>query len=367
VTHIASGFTLAWQTLAQIDDFAVHTRKLCDAAGWRVAIFRRGDGFVAIDNRCPHRGGPVGAGPLEGDRLTCPWHGLTFDLPTGQCTEQPSQCLTQLPLRVVDGQIQVDLNPPAVRDERIFRYLVRYGVPGHVGRFGSVQRIAVCRGDWVLLATDRGQELGLVLVSADDYDPSDARPPAGELLRVASPEELQRDAALEQLRSAAIEHLATLLPSLILLDCELTFDRQTLILYHPSEATMALGPVAAKLAEVLNVPRVQFETYGVDTSRKVAAAAARTATPDDQDTRSMQATEREMRGPYERLKYDFRRVWECPVCHHRERTSGAVTSCFCPCQAKEDPLKQQPMKLVDDGPRRADGKPLPKRPSSLPS
>ena len=38
-----------------------------------------------------------------------------------------------------------------------------------------------------------------------------------------------------------------------------------------------------------------------------------------------------MKGPYERLKYDLRRVWECPVCHRRERTEGLVTSVGCRC------------------------------------
>ncbi|MEZ6116916.1 MAG: hypothetical protein R3C28_10145 [Pirellulaceae bacterium] len=33
-----------------------------------------------------------------------------------------------------------------------------------------------------------------------------------------------------------------------------------------------------------------------------------------------------MKGPYERLKYDGHRIWECPVCHHRERTSGDRTT-----------------------------------------
>ena len=59
-----------------------------------------------------------------------------------------------------------------------------------------------------------------------------------------------------------------------------------------------------------------------------------------------------MKGPYERLKYDLRRVWECPVCHHRERSGGDVTSLICGCQENEPPAQRQPMKLVEDGPRR---------------
>lgn len=41
-----------------------------------------------------------------------------------------------------------------------------------------------------------------------------------------------------------------------------------------------------------------------------------------------------MKGPFERLKYDLRRLWECPLCKRRERSDGAVTSRFCPCPGK---------------------------------
>ena len=42
-----------------------------------------------------------------------------------------------------------------------------------------------------------------------------------------------------------------------------------------------------------------------------------------------------MKGPYERLKYDLRRLWECPQCHRRERTEGTVTFRHCVCQTVE--------------------------------
>lgn len=59
-----------------------------------------------------------------------------------------------------------------------------------------------------------------------------------------------------------------------------------------------------------------------------------------------------MRGPYERLKYDFSRVWECPNCQRRERTGFTTTSCFCRCRAKEEGSPLVCMKLVEDGVRR---------------
>ncbi len=59
-----------------------------------------------------------------------------------------------------------------------------------------------------------------------------------------------------------------------------------------------------------------------------------------------------MKGPYERLKYDLRRLWECPVCKRRERTDGGVTFRFCDCGTKQEGGRPVVMKLVADGPQR---------------
>jgi hypothetical protein len=61
-----------------------------------------------------------------------------------------------------------------------------------------------------------------------------------------------------------------------------------------------------------------------------------------------------MKGPGERLKYDFRRVWECPVCRHRERTGGDVTYRLCACQRKLEPTERVWMRLIQEGGRRGD-------------
>ena len=66
-----------------------------------------------------------------------------------------------------------------------------------------------------------------------------------------------------------------------------------------------------------------------------------------------------MKGPFERLKYDPRRLWECPVCNHRERAPGDVTTRLCPCQTKVEPLKRRHMRLVEEGYRRIEPTPRP--------
>ena len=59
-----------------------------------------------------------------------------------------------------------------------------------------------------------------------------------------------------------------------------------------------------------------------------------------------------MKGPHERLKYDLRRLWECPVCKRRERTSGGVTFRHCNCQMKQPDGQPVVMKLIEDGVQR---------------
>jgi hypothetical protein len=58
-----------------------------------------------------------------------------------------------------------------------------------------------------------------------------------------------------------------------------------------------------------------------------------------------------MKGPFERLKYDLRRIWECPQCGHKQRTDGTVTTMVCRC-GKPNTNPPVVMKLVGDGPRR---------------
>ena len=72
-----------WFSIGQEAELRGAGRKLFDAAGQRLAAFFVDEDWVVIDNHCPHQGGPIGAGQLEGRCLTCPWHGFQFDPETG--------------------------------------------------------------------------------------------------------------------------------------------------------------------------------------------------------------------------------------------------------------------------------------------
>lgn len=61
-----------------------------------------------------------------------------------------------------------------------------------------------------------------------------------------------------------------------------------------------------------------------------------------------------MKGPFERLKYDLRRLWECPSCKRRERSDGTVTTRFCTCPGKGMPEgRRTAMKLLEEAGHRA--------------
>ena len=57
-----------------------------------------------------------------------------------------------------------------------------------------------------------------------------------------------------------------------------------------------------------------------------------------------------MKGPYQRLKFDLRRLWECPVCHYRVHTPGDVTTQLCRCQEQVDPANRRFMHLMEATP-----------------
>ena len=73
------------------------------AEGTSLVLVRVGDRVHALAGTCTHQGGPLADGRLSGTRLTCPWHGWSFDVRTGQCLfPQRGGAVPSYPVRV-DG------------------------------------------------------------------------------------------------------------------------------------------------------------------------------------------------------------------------------------------------------------------------
>jgi nitrite reductase/ring-hydroxylating ferredoxin subunit len=78
-------------------------------AGDRPIALANVDGTVyAVDGTCPHAGGPLGDGHLEGAVLTCPWHGWSWDVKSGRSLVDETARVPTVPVRVVGGAVWVD-------------------------------------------------------------------------------------------------------------------------------------------------------------------------------------------------------------------------------------------------------------------
>jgi len=71
------------------------------------ALFIVDGEFCALDGRCPHRDGPLGAGLTENGHVFCPLHGWEFDVRTGACIGNAERPVKTYPTRVRDGKVQI--------------------------------------------------------------------------------------------------------------------------------------------------------------------------------------------------------------------------------------------------------------------
>lgn len=76
--------------VAKKSEIPADTGKQVEVKGKEIALFKVGDKVTAISHVCPHQGGPLAEGGLDGTIVTCPWHGWSFDVVSGACTFNPA-------------------------------------------------------------------------------------------------------------------------------------------------------------------------------------------------------------------------------------------------------------------------------------
>ena len=79
-----------------------------------VAVFRTSTGeLFALDDRCPHKGGPLSQGIVHGKRVTCPLHNWVIQLDSGEAVAPDSGCAHRHEVRVTNGVVQLKLRQRA--------------------------------------------------------------------------------------------------------------------------------------------------------------------------------------------------------------------------------------------------------------
>jgi nitrite reductase/ring-hydroxylating ferredoxin subunit len=101
-----------WQVACGIDGLPVGGLRACTIDEREVVICHSKDGWYALDNVCTHAYARMSEGRLRGIRLVCPLHGASFDVRDGRVIGAPaSKSLLTHRLRIVDGQVELALNP----------------------------------------------------------------------------------------------------------------------------------------------------------------------------------------------------------------------------------------------------------------
>jgi nitrite reductase (NADH) small subunit/3-phenylpropionate/trans-cinnamate dioxygenase ferredoxin subunit len=99
-------------TVARVGEIADGEARTVGWPGKAVAVFRHGDRYFAIDDTCPHMGASLAGGFVENGIVTCPWHYWRFRLGDGAWADNPRIKIGCYPVRVVEGEIQVELPDP---------------------------------------------------------------------------------------------------------------------------------------------------------------------------------------------------------------------------------------------------------------
>ena len=99
-----------WIRVTRTDNIPLREGRAVQVGDDEIAIFNLGGRFVAVDNACPHRGGPLADGIVSGDSVVCPLHGYKICLESGE-VKKPDVCVRvdTYPVRVEDGVILVQI------------------------------------------------------------------------------------------------------------------------------------------------------------------------------------------------------------------------------------------------------------------
>lgn len=98
-----------WIDIGAIDDIPARGARIVKTASGCVAVFRTGaDEVFAIDDRCPHKGGPLSEGIVHGRSVTCPLHNWVISLETGLAQGADTGTVATYPARIEGGRVLLD-------------------------------------------------------------------------------------------------------------------------------------------------------------------------------------------------------------------------------------------------------------------
>ena len=95
-----------WVEIGRIEQIPLRGARCVTTPAGKIAVFRTAENHVyAIENRCPHKSGPLSEGIVHGGSVTCPLHNWVFDLQTGKAMGVDEGQVATYEVEVIDGRI----------------------------------------------------------------------------------------------------------------------------------------------------------------------------------------------------------------------------------------------------------------------
>lgn len=105
---------MKWIPVAHVQDIPLREGRAVEALGHKIALFNLGGRFVAMEDRCPHRGGPLSDGIVAGGAVVCPLHSWKVCLASGAVKKpQAEACVETYSTRIEDGVVLMRMNMAA--------------------------------------------------------------------------------------------------------------------------------------------------------------------------------------------------------------------------------------------------------------
>jgi pyruvate oxidase len=149
---------LVWHKVADVNELPEGRVKTVTAGRKSLALSHYEGAYGALDNHCPHQGGPLGEGSIEKGWLRCPWHGYDYSPLTGTPPPGFADAPACFPVEVRPDGIYVALPPEHPHDRTVSDVMVEtmcawgvthvFGMVGHSNLgFADAMRAAEARGD----------------------------------------------------------------------------------------------------------------------------------------------------------------------------------------------------------------------------
>jgi nitrite reductase (NADH) small subunit len=99
-----------WIAIGNITDIPLRGARCVKTPQGKVAVFRTSENEVfAIEDHCPHKGGPLSQGIVHAKAVTCPLHNWVISLETGKALGADEGAVKTIPLRNDDGVLFIAL------------------------------------------------------------------------------------------------------------------------------------------------------------------------------------------------------------------------------------------------------------------